>query len=314
MRRASPLFSLTLVPGKGVQAEGKADLQGAGGTGCLRHPPRRTLPVYARTIYRQSQRCYRRETDRHQPQAQRPAVPRVRHWGEGESRARQAEDAAPGRLHPVLLQFHHISFMSIISRCGARDSNQLQTASPAGRCRLDSSFVLNAVVSPDGITMNRQRYCPEEFSGCLKETLRERVTRPLCGLANQVDAPATAVGHCVLPETGGFAPSGHRPAGRHRRHETSDSVVEPRACVLPALTCTGFLRMPEFGLKQMLAESWTPLGLLCSVEPFAHCTGVSGRAGGAGGSRGAVCSWQGTLSNTSGGERMSSYALRAGGM
>lgn len=202
MRRASPLFSLTLVPGKGVQAEGKADLQGAGGTGCLRHPPRITLPVYARTIYRQSQRCYRRETDRHQPQAQRPAVPRVRHWGEGESRARQAEDAAPGRLHPVLLQFHHISFMSIISRCGACDSNQLQTASPAGRCRLDSSFVLNAVVSPDGITMNRQRYCPEEFSGCLKETLRERVTRPLCGLANQVDAPATAVGHCVLPETG----------------------------------------------------------------------------------------------------------------
>lgn len=33
--KASPLFSLTLAPGKGVQTEAKANLQGAGGTGCV---------------------------------------------------------------------------------------------------------------------------------------------------------------------------------------------------------------------------------------------------------------------------------------
>lgn len=136
--------------------------------------------------------------------------------------------------------------MSIISRCGACESNQLQTTSPAGCCPLDSSFVLNAVVSPEGITVNRKRYRPEESSVCLKETLSVRVTRSLHGLVDQVGAPATAVDTAFYPRWRlHILPSGRRSGSQRCRHGTSDSLGGPRAWVLPALACTGFLRTPR---------------------------------------------------------------------
>lgn len=90
--KASPLFSLTLAPGKGVQTEAKANLQGAGGTGCVCPLHGELPPVHTPTVHTASRRCGRRcrEMDRHQAQAQPPGV--VRLLPGTSSRARQAEE------------------------------------------------------------------------------------------------------------------------------------------------------------------------------------------------------------------------------
>lgn len=84
----------------------------------------------------------------------------------------QVENYCSRLTFPILLQFHCISFMSIISSLGVFESNQLQIMSSVSNCSLNNYFVPDTVVNSGGIKMSKNFNCPEELIVYLKEKLR----------------------------------------------------------------------------------------------------------------------------------------------